>query len=226
MVRALRGLVLGSRPLRATDLMLANEASAGADASTTVRDDKVAAVLSTLSADTTQLRALAATLEAAVGDGVDEAIAEAAAVADLDQWTADYAEAVHRLRLFGFPRWTSPWPSTGPGLTWPRSPPIVDTLASRWEDKLQRFDDIVADYGDLPLGTPDDERFALLIRAGQDGVDLRGGAAAGDTGRHAPPGPDAPRRPGGALADLGTLLDGSTHARRHVPAALAFAPRP
>ena len=167
LVASLRGLVLGSRPLRPTDLALANEAGRAMDEGTVTRDDKAAAVVAALTTAVGPLRALATELDAAVGDGRTDVDATAAALAGLDGWAAGYGDAVHELRLFGLP-------AVDLALAADRVRPHtvsllaeVATLATRWADKRTVFGTVMGEYGTLPPTATDEERYALLIRAGR-----------------------------------------------------------
>jgi len=167
LVASLRGLALGSRPLRPTDFALASEAGRAMDEGVLARDDKAAAVVIALTTAAGPLRALAGELEAAVGDGVTDTAATAAALAGLDGWVAAYGDAVHELRLFGLP-------AVDLALAADRVRPhmvsllaAVDALTARWADKRTAFGAVMGEYAALPPTATDDERYALLIRAGR-----------------------------------------------------------
>ena len=167
LIRALRGMILGSRPLKASDVMLANEANAAADASPVPRPEKVAAVVADLQAKSVAIRAFATALDAAVGEVADPVAAAAAALANIDQWSADYATALRAIAPFGLRAASL---TAAHELARPQFAQLHETVAAliaRWEGKLQDFTDTIATYDALPAATPDEERFPLLIRAGR-----------------------------------------------------------
>jgi hypothetical protein len=224
LVASLRGLVLGSRPLRPSDLALANEAGRVMDQGMVARDDKAAAVMAALTTAVGPLRALATELEAAVGDGVTEADATAAALAGLDGWVSGYGDAVHELRLFGLP-------AIDLALAADRVRPhmtsllaALDALAGRWADKRTAFGAVMDAYAALPPTATDDERYALLIRAGR--------TVSTAVIAPLPPLDDMVTTVQGldddlrqALEDLGDLPAGRPHLGELYGAAAAFAPR-
>jgi len=224
LVASLRGLVLGSRPLRPSDLALANEAGRVMDEGTIARDDKAAAVIAALTTAAGPLRALVTALEAAVGDGVTEVDATAAALTGLDGWVTGYGDAVHELRLFGLP-------AVDLALAAERVRPhmtsllaAVDALAGRWADKRTAFGAVMDEYGALPPTATDDERYALLIRAGR--------TVSTTVIAPLPPLDDMVTTVEGldddlrqALEDLGDVPAGRPHLGELFGAAAAFAPR-
>jgi hypothetical protein len=224
LVASLRGLVLGSRPLRPSDLALANEAGRMMDQGTIARDDKAAAVIAALTTDVGPLRALATELEAAVGDGVTEANSTAAALTGLDGWVAGYGDAVDELRLFGLP-------AVDLALATDRVRPhmtsllaAVDVLARRWAGQRTAFGAVMDEYDALPPAATDDERYALLIRAGR--------TVSTTVIAPLPPLDDMVTTVHGldddlrqALGDLADVPNGRPHLGELYGAAAAFAPR-
>jgi hypothetical protein len=167
LLRSLRGFVLGSRPLKPTDVMLASEATAQSDAAIVPRPEKVTAVLVELQAKAAPILAVTATLDAAVGEGVDDGLATTAALAHLDQWSNDYADALRQAWPFGLraASLTTPFDQARP--VFARLRGAVDALVDRWEGKLQEFTDTLTTYDALPPATPEEELFPVLIRAGR-----------------------------------------------------------
>lgn len=167
LIRALRGLLLGARPLRPSDLALQNEASSGDDAGILVRIDKVQAVVAGLQGTLAAVDAFIATLEASIGDGVDPELARDAARDNVDQWMAGYAAIVRPVVPFGLQA-----ASLTTGVEGRRAPftamlaAIIDIIV-RWEEKADAFDEVMQNYADLPGTATDEERTALLVRAGR-----------------------------------------------------------
>ncbi len=167
LIRSLRGVILGSRPLKASDVMLANEANAAADASAIPRPDKVAAVIAGLQAELAAIRAVATALDSAVGEGADPVAAKAAALANIDQWSADYAGALRAIAPFGLRAASLTTPTEQARPQFASLLVAISALVTRWEGKLQDYTDTIIAYDGLPNATPDEERFPLLIRAGR-----------------------------------------------------------
>lgn len=225
LVRSLRGAILGSRPLQATDVMLVNEADSEADTGAVARPEKVTAVVAALDTEAADLRTTAATLEAQVGPGVADAAATAAAVAHIDAWADAYADALRRISPFGL---------RAAGLTTPqeRVRPLfselhttIAALVVRWQEKLRAFDSAIAGYGALPGTTTPDDRFAALVSAGR----IVSTAVVAPL----PPTPDALLATVtgfrgdlvDALDDVKALLEGAQRLGAFYAAVVAFAPR-
>ncbi|WP_127507597.1 hypothetical protein [Actinoplanes solisilvae] len=165
LVASVRGLMLGARPLRPTDLELSGAAGRAMDAGVVVRADKAEAVLAALTTGATALGTLATELETAVGAGVDDTVALTAALAGIDGWVTAYGAAVDGVCRFGLP-------SIDPGRAADRvRPPMaalldaIATLAVSWRGKRDAFAAVMDDFDALPPAASDDERYALLVRA-------------------------------------------------------------
>jgi hypothetical protein len=167
LLRSLRGMILGSRPLKATDISLASEATAGADAAIVARPDKVTAVIADLQAKSPAMQTFAATLATAVAPTPDETIPTASALANIDQWSADYADALRQIAPFGLraASLTAAYEQTRP--VFAKLHEATRALVARWEAMRQEFIEALATYDALPASTMDDERFRLLIDAGR-----------------------------------------------------------
>ncbi|MEU6381486.1 hypothetical protein [Streptomyces sp. NPDC046909] len=165
LVRALRGFVLGSRPLRATDLSLQNEASRADDRVLVPRTDKVTAVRDLLSAQQAPIEDFITTLEAAVGDEADVQTACDAARDSVDQWVADYSDRVRPLVPFGLRAGGLAAPVEGRRARYSAMQQALGGLADRWTRYAGEFDAVMADYAALPGTATDDDRRALLLRA-------------------------------------------------------------
>ncbi|HVE83985.1 MAG TPA: hypothetical protein VND93_14105, partial [Myxococcales bacterium] len=167
LARALRGFVLGARPLRPTDLALQSDAGRGEDAALTVRVDKAQAVLALLQATAPAVQAFAGVLEAAIGEGVDGEVARDAARDQVDQWMQDYAAMVRPVVPFGLraASLTAAVEGRRGRLTALRG--ALDEVVARWDRKADEYDDVMAAYSALPGTATDEERTALLVRAGR-----------------------------------------------------------
>ncbi|MDT5292549.1 MAG: hypothetical protein QOF88_7438, partial [Mycobacterium sp.] len=167
LVRALRGVVLGARPLRPTDLALQNEASVREDSAGVVRADKVDAVLVDLQSTKSAVDAFVATLDAAIGAAVDPEVARDAARDDIDGWIADYAAAVRPVMPFGLPTVNPTAAAEGRRARFAAMRTAVDELIARWTAKQTDYDDVMDAFSALPGAATDEDRTALLINAGR-----------------------------------------------------------
>ena len=167
LVRALRGLVLGTRPLRPTDLALQNEASAQHDAGVIVRVDKAQAAVASLQAARPAIHAFVTALEAAIGAGVADVAARDAARDNVDQWMLDFAAAVRPMLRFGLDAagLTAGIEARRPHLKGMRE--ALDAIVQRWQTKEAEYDEVMAAYAALGGGATDQERIELLVRAGR-----------------------------------------------------------
>ena len=167
LVRALRGLLLGARPLRPTDVSLQNEATGAEDGSLVVRADKAQAVLAALQGTVPAVNAFITMLEGAIGDGVAPAVAADAARDNIDNWIAGFAAAVRPVAPFGFraASLTAAVESRRSRLS--AMIAAIDELIGRWEKKPDEYDAIMTRYSALPATATDAERATLLISAGR-----------------------------------------------------------
>lgn len=166
LVRALRGFVMGGRPLRPTDLALQNEASRGDDAAITVRTDKVTAVRGLLFARRAPVEAFMTALDAAVGEAVDPDVAADAARDNIDQWAEDYAGLARPLAPFGLRASGLTAASEGRRGAYIAMRDALTAVADRWTRYGDEYDAVMATYAALPGTATDAERQALLLRAG------------------------------------------------------------
>jgi len=161
LVRPLRDLVLRSRPLRATDLVLANESEGRQDADLALDVQRVIVNRDDLTARRDSVQAFGTALQAQLDTeprpvavlitGVDTAISDfvsemrgLASFAELRTGTAAVFAGRHRIYL---------------GLQ-----QTLGDLLVRWDQRLADFDQAIADY-DADPGAPDDAKFAALLTA-------------------------------------------------------------
>ncbi|MBV8199964.1 MAG: hypothetical protein JOZ15_05000, partial [Acidobacteria bacterium] len=160
LVRSLRRLAFSSRPLRASDLALQNEAN---------QDDALAVDTrrATLPRDAMQaVRASLAAFQAALeGPLSDVANRRGEILADADSYAETVGSLMADAARFGVPQ-------TGWGFAYDwRQRQFravlgkVGELVQRWDDHLAQFDALLVAYAALPAGTSTEERFALLRRA-------------------------------------------------------------
>ena len=169
LVRALRGAVLGARPLRATDLALSEEAGPQEDSGPIVRIDKVDAAVAGLQGTAAAIPPFitaieTATIQTAPNAPVDPIVARDAARDNIDAWLAQYAALVRPVVPFGLQA-----ASLTAGVEGRRAPfnamrKAIAEIIERWQKKVTEFDAVMAL---VPAAATDEERVALLIRAGR-----------------------------------------------------------
>lgn len=167
LARALRGMVLGARALRTTDLALQNEATAAADADMIVRTDKIAAVRSALSPNAGAVTAFADELALAVGAEVDPELAADAARDGIDAWMVRYGALVRAIVPFGLEAASLTTAVEGRRRPFTMLLTAIDEIAVRWRAKQVEYDEVMTEYAALPPGATDEARVALLLRAGR-----------------------------------------------------------
>jgi hypothetical protein len=162
MVRSLRALLTGTRPLRATDALLHGDASTDQDALVSVERARIAGPksdLDTLSADFgTLLGALTPLL-------VDTPANRAALLAGLDGFIDTAIDLLARGADFSLPQ--SGW---GFLEAWKHTVfndllSEIRALVQRWDARLSEYTLQITAYDALPPATPDDARFTALQAA-------------------------------------------------------------
>ncbi len=162
MLRNLRALVLQSRPLRASDMILQREATQADDETVGVDETRLTRVRSGMSTLQQDLLTFHTTHSAQLADlaNQNEAILNA-----IDTTLTAFIDLLARAASFAIPQ-------TGWGFVyeWKRRTfgaliQQVADLVARWTNKLAQLDTLMANYDTLPVSTPDPERFALLQRA-------------------------------------------------------------
>jgi hypothetical protein len=167
LVRALRGLILGARSLRPTDLALQNEAASAEDSGFIIRTDKVQAVLNGLQGTLAAVTAFIANLEAAIGQAVNPQAARDAARDNIDAWIGAYANAVRPVTPFGLQAASLTTAVEGRRPRFHALLTAIDEVIERWKEKQDDYDAVMNAYAALPGTATDEERTTLLIRAGR-----------------------------------------------------------
>src|SRR6185295_1961524 len=163
LVRSLRGLVLGARPLRPSDLALHNEAAASDDAGLVVRADKAAAVRTGLQGATGALDLFISALEGAALDAGGEAARDSARD-NIDQWLDDYASALRPVLPFGLQAASLTTGVEGRRGRLGAMLKAIGDLLDRWNGKQDNYDSLLTA---LPAASTDEERTAILVEAGR-----------------------------------------------------------
>lgn len=160
LVRALRGLVLGTRPLRSADLALKEQD----DGASIVRVDKAQSARNGVNGTLAAIQPFITAIETAAGEAVDPVLARDHARDHIDQWLLDYATIVRPVVPFGLQA-----ASLTTGVEGRRAPfeamrKALAEIIDRWQKKAVEYDAVLAK---LPAAANDEERTALLIRAGR-----------------------------------------------------------
>ncbi len=167
LVRALRGIVLGTRPLRASDLSLQNEASTAQDVNVIVRPDKVEAVKTALEGTRAAINTFITALETAIGDAVDANAKRDAARDQIDNWIQNYATIVRPVTPFGLKAAGLTVAVEGRRARFSELLKAISEIVERWQAKQGEIAAIMTAYAGLPGTATNEERTALLIRAGR-----------------------------------------------------------
>jgi hypothetical protein len=203
LVRRLKTLVTGARPLRATDATLNSDARPDQNAAVFVDRGRIAGPAGALATLGTDIGTFLAALEPLVAD---PAANRAAIVAGIDGFLDAAVALLERAARFAMP--LSGW---GFAYAW-RQRAVADLLAlvqdlvTRWGAKLADFDAKILAYDGLPAGASDDERFTAL-RAAEMAISTQ-------------PEP-APTNPAGLRALLDTKRDAFAARRIQFAAVLA-----
>jgi len=165
LVRALKMLIAGARPLRATDVMLQNSATLDDHASVFADRARIQAPKTQLDALGADIDAFLAPLQALLAHPDANA---APILAGIDGFLDGAVALLERAARFNIP--LSGW---GFAYAWRQRAVAdligqVENLVTRWNAKLQDFDTKIAAYDALPAGTSDDNRFRALRAAEVD----------------------------------------------------------
>jgi hypothetical protein len=165
LVRSLKTLLAGARPLQATDAMLQNDALPDQNATVFVDRARIAVPKAALDALSADVVAFLGTLGPLVADPVAN---RDALVNGSDNFVDSAVALLERAARFNIP--LSGW---GFAFAW-RQHAVTDLLAqvqqlvTRWNAKLSDFDARVAAYDLLPAATSDADRFQALRAAELD----------------------------------------------------------
>lgn len=168
LVRCVSSLITKSRPLRASDTLLAGNATAQSDNGATVAPSRIADALTLLQTLRGDLSTFLTQLSALVPDPMPNPVPPAILnplVQQIDTLLDKTGQLLERASKFGLPQ--AGWGFT---LGWKRDAfadllGVVKDLIARWDDKRTDFDAKLAAYDALPAGTTDADRFKSLRTA-------------------------------------------------------------
>jgi hypothetical protein len=160
LLNSLRALVQRSRPLKATDIALSNEAAESGDGDIQLDSKRVTLV----SAPLEQLNFQLDNFRTTIGPPVDTKNMTAI-IANIDDYIESAAGIFKAIARFGIPE-------TGVGslYEWKRAQfPVfhqkIDELVKRLEQRLLEYNGLIAGYNNLPPTAQEDEKYALLTKA-------------------------------------------------------------
>jgi hypothetical protein len=162
LARNLRRLTMKSRPLKASDLSLVNEATSGQDSAPFVDKTRLDAVHSAMATLRIDIIALRTQLEGPLGDLENR---RTEILSDVDDYIADLVPLLARAALFVVPQ-------AGWGFAYDFGRRVYSTIlrqaaerAHTWEPRLDEFNARIAEEAALPGTATDEERIALLLQA-------------------------------------------------------------
>ncbi|RKS28634.1 hypothetical protein BJ917_1530 [Pseudomonas sp. WPR_5_2] len=165
LLRSLQQITGRTRPLRATDALLRNDATPDDDADVTVDPARITTPKAALDTLNTDISAFLGTLAPLVADPVAN---RAVLIAGIDGFIDSTIPLLQRAAEFALP--SSGW---GFAIAWKQNVyhDLIKALAdldSRWKQKLADYQTKIAAYDALPVLTSDDERFQALRSAEAD----------------------------------------------------------
>ncbi len=165
LVADLHDLLLRSRPLKATDARLPNEARTTEEDTAAIRPVKVTRVRDLLAAQLADLDQYVTDLATSLDDP-DPDVALANAIDGIDTMIDDYTAVADAMNRFGLP-------GAGLGFAWDWRrrtfadlAGLLDALVTRWDERLAEFDQRMTDFPGLAAGMTTDEQIAYLLDAG------------------------------------------------------------
>jgi hypothetical protein len=162
LIRAVKTLITRSRPLRATDAALAQEATSSANDDVSLERARIAGPNADLAALDTDIGTLLATIGPLAADPVTH---RATILANADAYASDAVTLLARAAAFRVP--SAGWGFALGELHDAFAALIeqVGGLVDRWTARLADYDAAIAAYDALPPATPDPARFSALQAA-------------------------------------------------------------
>lgn len=160
----LYALLLRSRPLKATDTRLPNEAKTPEEDTATIRTVKLIRVRDLLEVQRTALGQFVTDIGVLLDDP-DQAVVATNAIDHVDTLIDDYLVIAEAMNQFGLP-------GAGLGFAWDWRrrefaglADKLETLIARWNEKLADFDQKLLDFPGLDPALTNEERIAYLLQA-------------------------------------------------------------
>lgn len=162
LINQLRPLLLESRPLRATDIAIANESKTAQVNLPEYHVNRIEQVINNLNAAGSGLSTVR-NLEATLMPILDDTEANLTNIVNnIDSHLTAYIDALADLSVYGLPQ-----TGFGTAIIWRQSRYIalldkVRDLLQRWQSKLDAFDTMLTEYGLIDPQTEDEVRFEML----------------------------------------------------------------
>ena len=162
LVRSLRSLLLRARPLRATDVRIANEAKSQEEETSAIDVARVQQVKDDLDDAAQDVADYLVVIDPLLTDPVAN---RAALIAGVDGFRDDAVDLLSAVARFAVPQ--TGW---GFAYAWRKAQFVallgaVGELVARWDERLDQFDELVGEYdGPTPPPTPEG-KFELLRKA-------------------------------------------------------------
>jgi len=163
MMQSLRSLILRSRPLKASDIALHNEANQAQEEKVFVDPGRVTLMQTSLSTwQTINLPPFKTTLTTLLADTVAN---RTQILTDIDANIATAINLLSTASRYGIPQTGWGFAMEWKQRTFGESLKKVRELVDRWDDRLTQFSLRLTDYSALPPTTADQERYDLLQQA-------------------------------------------------------------
>jgi hypothetical protein len=163
MVNQLRPLLLETRPLQSTDIAMPNETSKAKASLPAYHTERLMHLITKLNAPASALNVLHGLETQLASLLVDTEANLNNIVSNIETRLISYIDALAELNMYGLPQ-----TGFGAAMEWRRArytallKKVLD-LAARWQTKLDTFDSMLVDYGDLDPQTDEETRFAKLV---------------------------------------------------------------
>jgi hypothetical protein len=164
LVRSLRALLLRSRPLRATDVRLPNEATDPEDRVAAIDERKISLVRDLLAPIATTLDTLRTDLDTLLAEEDPDLLA-ANVIDEIDELISRYMSSADAVSRFGLPSAAVAFAHDWRGQQLGALIRKLDEIVERWERKLDDFDQLIAEYPTLDPATPAARKFDHLHAA-------------------------------------------------------------
>ena len=162
LVRSLRSLTLGARPLRSTDLTLASDARSVQDAAPVIDRRRTTLVEGAMRGLATEVAAFTATLDGLLSQPVAR---RAELLAAADTIAASAGALLGRAALFGVPQTGRQFLRDFKRRLFTDLLGQTAQVVTRWDARLAQFDARIAAHDALPGDASDAERFRILAEA-------------------------------------------------------------
>lgn len=163
LLRHFESLLISSRALKATDIVLPGEGAREQDASQAIDDRKIDRVRTALVAEQGSLNAYLAPIETAIDAAPDDPARIALALDNVDQWIDDFAPIALRIARFGLAEASFAFAYDKRSAEYAALVMRIDKLHHGWAQRLADFSAAMTEYAGL-IGT-NEEKTSFLLKA-------------------------------------------------------------